>query len=1035
MNKAASSFALGFFSLVASLFSADAPAHQSVSLSAVGNVYGIGRLGSAVTGGGIDGGGYAYAANLLGTSLTWSGSTFNFGAPGPGSAVAARVIPLPAGHDVSLSLLATGVQGNQVNQSVIVTYTDGSKTSFTQSFSDWHTPQRYPRESIALTTAYRITATGAKQAGTFDVYGYTFALNAAKTVKSLTLPSNRRVVLLALDVNPGGAPPSALSYPTPPPLLLGKNVSLTPTVKGQVTKYLVNPALPAGLLLDAKTGIISGVPGKLSAPTTYTVTASNSFGSAMFGLKLLVDPGPTVQLAVASTDANGHPLNYRWQVTDGRLVSQNGAVATWLLPRGPGTHFAYVVVGNGYGGFAERRIAVTTDSIGAPAAAETGNPAAYGNALCTQAPMLSPACQTPTGYPVRLLVSNNPHTSNYPAAPTDYAAVGATITAYNGTGSYFQQGTSDRKGSVVLQNVPANEQLATFFCGFPPLGAVTCNAYLYGDPFSGAASYPASNYLYLYAAPGSGVPPVVGSVLQQDSTRLGISESFFGLDVPATVTVGTTQCSLGPPPDSCARSGIVNDYGDFTALIPQPNPTALTASVDIENLHYSVPPALLSGDFSNGFSVGILQPSGTGAPQISSLTATYQGNPVVALRDNLASQPSDALPEQDAFLAFKGADTRPGACKYYEAIGAVRSGGCGSLGNFASTNAIRFEDWKAAVQIDRYATSGGQTAAATFVNAVDLNLTRVHHSVSYGASSNHVAAYVCNHAPPTDTQGIPVSIDLPPVLNNNNLPTTIPVAQQQAVNTAIDNAAQGRNLIACVAMDYMVSAANGGQPFTRFLVFGPDGSLLPSVNLDGRGEKFVPGACIACHGGDRYVGKYPEDGSGFADVGAHFLPYDPANFAFSEKAGLTRPDQEQAIYQLNQNVLGTAPTALTAALINGWYSTGPVQNPFFMPDPLWNTSVAQPVYYNVIGRSCRTCHAALPAYSFVLGDPLLIAHFYTQLVCGGSQHKLINHAMPNSLTAFNEFWNSSGSTTVADQPKLFGSLFRGTCSPPSPGTR
>jgi hypothetical protein len=34
------------------------------------------------------------------------------------------------------------------------------------------------------------------------VYGYTFALNSAKTVKSLTLPSNANVVMLAATLTP-----------------------------------------------------------------------------------------------------------------------------------------------------------------------------------------------------------------------------------------------------------------------------------------------------------------------------------------------------------------------------------------------------------------------------------------------------------------------------------------------------------------------------------------------------------------------------------------------------------------------------------------------------------------------------------------------------------------------------------------------------------------------------------------------------------------------------------------------------------------
>ena len=40
-------------------------------------------------------------------------------------------------------MLATGVHGNQANQTFVVTYTDGTTSSITQSLSDWFTPQNY----------------------------------------------------------------------------------------------------------------------------------------------------------------------------------------------------------------------------------------------------------------------------------------------------------------------------------------------------------------------------------------------------------------------------------------------------------------------------------------------------------------------------------------------------------------------------------------------------------------------------------------------------------------------------------------------------------------------------------------------------------------------------------------------------------------------------------------------------------------------------------------------------------------------------
>jgi hypothetical protein len=172
----------------------------NVSLTASADVAGIGTIGTAVTGGGLDTHGYAYPTNLLGTSLTWSGATFSFGAAGVGDAVANTTVTLPAGAYGSIRLLATGVNGSQTGQTVVVTYTDGTTTSVTQSFSDWVTPQSYAGESVAATLAYRMAASGTQGSGPVHLYGYSFALNSAKTVNSITLPKNRNVVVLAIDL-------------------------------------------------------------------------------------------------------------------------------------------------------------------------------------------------------------------------------------------------------------------------------------------------------------------------------------------------------------------------------------------------------------------------------------------------------------------------------------------------------------------------------------------------------------------------------------------------------------------------------------------------------------------------------------------------------------------------------------------------------------------------------------------------------------------------------------------------------------------
>ena len=153
-------------------------------------------------GGGLDGGGYALSSSLVGPTLTVDGTAFNMGPAGVDDVVSAdgQTIALPSGSAGTLELLATGVDGSQANQTFTVTYTDGTTATFVQSISDWAKAQGYPGESVALATSYRDTSTGTKQAGTYNIYVYSFALDPTKTVRSITLCSDSNVEVLAIDV-------------------------------------------------------------------------------------------------------------------------------------------------------------------------------------------------------------------------------------------------------------------------------------------------------------------------------------------------------------------------------------------------------------------------------------------------------------------------------------------------------------------------------------------------------------------------------------------------------------------------------------------------------------------------------------------------------------------------------------------------------------------------------------------------------------------------------------------------------------------
>jgi len=179
-----------------------------VSLSSAYNLPAIYTDGITF-GTGLDGSGNGYSANLLTPNRILNGVQFNFGPANTAScstacindavSIAGQTITLPAnqqGAYTTVQLLATAFNGPILSQPIKVTYSDGTSSTFMQNFSDWCScssskpaPGQQPGESFAVVMPYRDTATGGEDNTPFNLYAYTFVLNSAKTVQSLTLPA------------------------------------------------------------------------------------------------------------------------------------------------------------------------------------------------------------------------------------------------------------------------------------------------------------------------------------------------------------------------------------------------------------------------------------------------------------------------------------------------------------------------------------------------------------------------------------------------------------------------------------------------------------------------------------------------------------------------------------------------------------------------------------------------------------------------------------------------------------------------------
>jgi hypothetical protein len=136
---------------------------------------------------------------------------------------------------------------------------------------------------------------------------------------------------ITIVVNAALSPPSNLSYSSSS-LSLTVNTpmtNLTPSVTGTVTSYSVSPDLPAGIILNTSSGLISGTPTTAQSSTNYTITASNSAGSTSFGIAIVVNAALTP------------PSNLSYSSSSLSLTV--GAAMTNLSPSVTGTVTSYSV--------------------------------------------------------------------------------------------------------------------------------------------------------------------------------------------------------------------------------------------------------------------------------------------------------------------------------------------------------------------------------------------------------------------------------------------------------------------------------------------------------------------------------------------------------------------------------------------------------------------------------------------------------------------------------------------------------------------
>ena len=262
------------------------------------------------------------------------------------------------------------------------------------------------------------------------------------------------------------------------------------------------------------------------------------------------------------------------------------------------------------------------------------------------------------------------------------------------------------------------------------------------------------------------------------------------------------------------------------------------------------------------------------------------------------------------------------------------------------------------------------------------------------------------------------------------------------------------------------ATCNPAIKFAKFYTFDPNTSQrLLAADLDGRGDKAMPGICITCHGGRGdpltpaagsptgnalfpWVGNSASQKRG--DVQAHLQPLIVDSFGYSATSGYTRADQEAALKIINKLVLSSYPitaasgfpedaarrvassyewNGTAAAIIKAAYGGNGLPSATFSDTYVpagWSSMGQTALYQSVVSSSCRTCHiqrgiAAMDDLNFDnyctqsggVCDPVAFNSYFYGYADRIKAHVIDRGNMPLAKIVYQRFWAGSESGTLA----------------------
>jgi mono/diheme cytochrome c family protein len=243
----------------------------------------------------------------------------------------------------------------------------------------------------------------------------------------------------------------------------------------------------------------------------------------------------------------------------------------------------------------------------------------------------------------------------------------------------------------------------------------------------------------------------------------------------------------------------------------------------------------------------------------------------------------------------------------------------------------------------------------------------------------------------------------------------------------------------------------GGTSFAKYFNFNVvTGVRETMANIDGLGDKAMPGPCIVCHGG-RADALTPPDTAGQplfnllqnavshtrGDTLGQLPPFEVDGYQFSTTPGYTRAEQEASLKTMNRMVLCSYPLAspstfpedacrrlagpdewqgTAAALVKASYGGDGLPNPAYADVNVpasWTAAGQTPLYTTVIAPACRMCH--MMRGTGKQSDIDFTTYQKFQSYADRSYATVVNRGnMPLAKLVYDTFHASSGEGTLAN---------------------